>query len=137
MNRGQTVHSVSEWDIEEVAAAIVDSAIRVHRGLGPGLLESAYQTCLKYELERSKHVVACEQRLPIRYREVFIDAGYRLDMVVDDLVVIENKAVERLLPIHSAQLLTYLKLSGHKVGFVLNWNVKLMKNGIKRYVNEL
>lgn len=139
MNRkdAKTAKDTTERDIEDVAAAIVDLAIKVHRTLGPGLLESVYQACLEYELERAGLKVRCEVPLAIRYGEVRIEAGYRLDMLVDDMVVIENKTVDRLLPIHAAQLLTYLKLSDRRLGFLLNWNVKLMKNGIKRFVNNL
>ena len=124
-------------EIETAASRIVDSAIKVHRTLGPGLLESAYQKCLAYELQRVGSAVECEVPLPIQYREVTIDAGFRVDMVVDGLVIIENKTVERIAPIHEAQLLTYLKLSGLKLGFLLNWNVTLMKNGIQRMVHQL
>ena len=124
-------------EIEKVATAIVDSAVKVHRTLGPGLLESVYQTCLKFELEAAGFQVRCEVPLPIHYGDVLINAGYTIDMIVEDLVVIENKTVERILPIHTAQLFTYLKLSGHHLGFLLNWNVKLMKQGIQRYVNSL
>jgi GxxExxY protein len=126
-----------ETGIEAVATIIVDSAIKVHRALGPGLLESAYQTCLAYELRSCGLDVKCEVPLPVRYGELRVDAGYRIDMLIDDCVVIENKVVERILPIHSAQLLTYLKLSDKKLGFLLNWHVRLMKYGIKRFVNEL
>ncbi len=123
-------------DIEETARVIVDSAIRIHRALGPGLLESAYQACLAYELRSADLEVRCEVPLPVRYREVFVDAGYRIDMLVNESIVIENKVVERLLPIHSAQLLTYLKLSNHRLGFLLNWNQTLMKSGIKRLIMD-
>ena len=123
--------------IEQVAVSIVDSAIRVHRKLGPGLLDSAYQKCLAYELRQAGVTVACEVPLPIEYGEIEIEVGYRIDMLVADQIVVENKVVEQLLPIHEAQLLTYLKLSGHKLGFLLNWHVPLMKHGIKRMVNNL
>ena len=124
-------------DIEDVATNIVDAAIKVHRALGPGLLESAYQKCLEYELCRRNLKVACEMLLPILYDGQQIDAGHRIDMLVEDCVIIENKAVDRLLPIHQAQLLTYLKLRGCRLGFLLNWKVPLMKQGIKRMVNSL
>ena len=139
MNRedAKDAKGLGQKDIEQAAAIIVDSAIKVHRALGPGLLESAYQACLRYELESAGLEVKCEVPLPIQYGKVLIDAGYRIDMLVGDLVIIENKAVERVLPIHAAQLLTYLKLSNRHLGFLLNWNVKLMKDGIKRYVNDL
>lgn len=126
-----------KMDIEDVGRIIVDSAIRVHRALGPGLLESAYQACLAYELRSAGLNVKCEVPLPVQYGEIQIDAGYRIDMLVNDCVVIENKAVERILAIHAAQLLTYLRLSDRRLGFLLNWHVKLMKQGIKRYVNNL
>jgi GxxExxY protein len=123
--------------IEEVGAAVVDSALTVHQELGPGLLESAYQNCLAHELRSRDLHVECEVDLPISYRGLEIDAGYRVDMIVDDCVLIENKAVEKTLPIHAAQVLTYLQLSGIRLGFLLNWNVRLMKNGITRLVNNL
>ena len=124
-------------DVEEVGSCIVSSAAKVHRALGPGLLESAYQKCLAYELRGKGMTVECELLLPIRYEGVEIDAGYRIDMLVERQVIIENKAVEKVLPIHEAQLLSYLKLRGLRLGFLLNWNVVLMKHGIKRMVNGL
>jgi len=124
-------------DIEETAKAIVHSAIRVHKALGPGLLESVYQQCLAYELEKAGYGVACEVALPVTYEDVKIDLGFRADMLVDKSVIIENKTVEKILPIHQAQLLTYLKLTDLQLGFLLNWNVTLMKDGIKRMVNNL
>jgi GxxExxY protein len=124
-------------DIEAIATDIVDSAIKVHRALGPGLLESAYQHCHAYELRQRGRRVLMEVSLPLLYENQKIDVGYRLDTLVDDVIIIENKAASSLLPIHEAQLLTYLKLSGCKIGFLLNWNVNLMKNGIKRVVLNL
>lgn len=124
-------------DIEAVGSDIVDCAIKVHRALGPGLLESAYQYCLKHELQKRNRHVLTEVTLPIVYDGQTIDAGYRIDMLVEDLVIVENKAVESLLPIHEAQLITYLKLRDCHLGFLLNWNVKLMKHGIRRVVNDL
>jgi GxxExxY protein len=138
LNRKDAKNAKNEkMDIENVARIIVDSAIKVHRALGPGLLESAYQACLAYELRFAGLRVKCEVPLPVQYGEIHIDAGYRIDMLVDNCVVIENKAVERILPIHAAQLLTYLRLSDRRLGFLLNWHVKLMKHGIKRFVNNL
>ena len=121
-------------DIEATAREIVHAAIKVHRAVGPGLLESVYQKCLAYELEKIGIKVACEIPLPVTYENIVIDIGFRLDMLIDDCVVIENKTVEHLLPIHNTQLLTYLKLSNLKLGFLLNWNVPLMKDGIKRMI---
>jgi len=123
-----------ESDPDAVASAIVDSAIKVHRALGPGLLESAYHQCLAHELRLRGFCVDSEVPLPVRYEGLRVDAGYRVDMIVDRAVLVENKAVERLLPIHEAQLLTYMRLSGIALGFLLNWNVRLMKTGIRRMV---
>jgi GxxExxY protein len=122
-------------DIEDIAKEIVDSAITVHKHLGPGLLESVYQACLAFELSDRGLSVACEVALPVHYRGHIIDYGYRLDMLIEDCVIIENKAVDQILPIHQAQLLTYLKLRNCWLGFLLNWNVSRMKDGIKRLVN--
>ena len=119
---------------EALAASIVDAAIKVHRVLGPGLLESAYEACLSHELKMRGHSVECQAVLPIRYEDVRVEAGYRIDMVVDKLAILELKAVEKLLPIHEAQLMTYLKLSNLRLGFVLNFNVPLLKDGIRRRV---
>ena len=124
-------------DIEEIAKNIVDAAIKVHRALGPGLLESAYQRCLVYELRKRGLQVEHELSVPIAYDGQMIDAGYRIDALVEGRIIIENKAVESLLPIHEAQLLTYMKLRRCRLGFLLNWNVRLMKNGIKRMIIDL
>jgi GxxExxY protein len=124
-------------DIEEIGRNIVHSAIKVHKALGPGLLESVYQKCLAYELEKAGLKVKCEFPLPVQYETIKIDVGFRADMIVDDAVIIENKTVDKIAPIHEAQLLTYLKLTNLNLGFLLNWNVPLMKDGIKRMVNNL
>jgi len=123
--------------IEEIASRIVAAAMKVHTALGPGLLESAYQKCMAYELEKDGIEVECEVLLPIMYEGIAINAGYRIDMIAGGRVIIENKTVEKLLPIHEAQLLTYLKMKGCRIGFLLNWNVPRMKDGIKRMVNNL
>jgi GxxExxY protein len=124
-------------NIEEIARKIVDAAIKVHTVLGPGLMESAYQKCMEYELKKNGVSVECEVTLPITYEKIKIDAGYRIDMLAGSSVIVENKTVEKLLPVHEAQLLTYLKMKNCKVGFLLNWNVPHMKDGIKRMVNNL
>jgi GxxExxY protein len=126
-----------KMEIEEVAKHVVDAAIKVHRALGPGLLESAYQHCLTYELRKRGMRVDCEVLLPIVYDGQKIDAGYRIDMFVEGKIIVENKTVEVLAPIHEAQLLTYLKLKDCRIGFLLNWNVSIMKKDIKRMVNKL
>jgi hypothetical protein len=111
--------------------------LAVHRELGPGLLESTYQACLAHELAARGIEVYCEVELPVKYKGLEIEAGYRIDMLVADSIVIENKSVQAYLPIHEAQLLTYMKLSGCRLGFLVNWNVPLIKDGIKRMVNNL
>ena len=116
-------------DIEDIGKKIINSAIKVHRYLGPGLLESAYQKCLAYELQKIGLKVECELLL--------IESGYRIDMIVEDIIIIENKTVEKILPIHEAQLLTYLKLRNCPLGYILNWKTALLKDGIKRMVNNL
>ncbi len=124
-------------EIEEVATAIVDAAVKVHKALGPGLLESAYQHCLTYELRKRGLKVETEVLLPVVYDGQHFDIGYRMDMLVENCVIVENKTVDQLAPIHEAQLLTYLKLRDCRLGFLLNWNVTLMKHGIRRKVNGL
>ena len=119
---------------EELAAAIVDSALMVHKALGPGLLESAYQSCLAYELRERGISVALEIECPVIYKSIRLDCGYRIDMMIGDEVLIENKAVDTLLPIHQAQLLTYMKLTQRKLGFLINWNVPLIKDGLHRMI---
>ena len=121
-------------EIELVGRAVVDAALRVHRSLGPGLLESVYEVCLKYELEKAGFEVRRQVPLPIIYDGKPLDAELRLDLVVNDCVLIEAKAVESLLPVHDAQVLTYLKLGGYRLGFLINFNVGLIKNGIHRRV---
>jgi len=117
---------------EEAGKQIVDAALKVHRALGPGLLESAYQACLAYELRKRGLHVACEVEQPVFYDGQQIEVGYRLDMLIEDCVIVENKAVERILPIHQAQLLTYLRLRKCSLGYLINWHVPLIKDGIQR-----
>jgi len=120
---------------EELGRVIVDCAVRVHSALGIGLLESAYETCLVHELVKAGLRVEKQVVLPVEYDGVRLDAGYRLDLLVGGRVIVEIKAVERLMPVHTAQLLTYLKLSKLRLGYLLNFNVLRMKEGIKRVVN--
>lgn len=114
---------------------IIACAVRVHRALGPGLLESAYTACLSYELDTSGLSVAQAQPVPLEYGNVRLDCGYRLDIVVNDHVILEIKSVKRLAPIHEAQLQTYLKLTGYPAGLLMNFNVELVTRGIKRRLN--
>ena len=122
--------------LNQITNRIISASIDVHRVLGPGLLESAYEACLAYELAERGLKVELQKPLPIIYKEVKLDGGYRLDLVVQELVVVEIKAVDRLSPIHEAQLLSYLRLSGYKVGLLINFNVTVLKNGLRRMVNE-
>jgi GxxExxY protein len=124
-------------DLNWITGQVVDASMKVHSALGPGLLESAYKGCLLYELRRRGLHVEFEVVLPVQYEGVQIDVGYRIDLVVEGLVIVELKSVEKLAPIHEAQLLTYLKLSGKKVGLLINFNVVHLKDGIKRMVNKL
>jgi GxxExxY protein len=119
---------------EQLTEHIIGAAIEVHRELGPGLLESAYEQCFCHELHMRDLAFQCQLDLPVMYKGLKLDCGYRLDVVVDDSVVIELKSVEQILPIHQAQLLTYLRLSGKKVGLIINFNVAVLKNGIVRRV---
>ena len=122
-----------------VGGGIADSScgvIEVHRRFGPGLLESTYSTCLKIELESRGHVVSVRVPVPLEDRGVRIDAAYWIDMLVDDRVILELKAVEALAPVHTAQMLTYLRLTGRVVGLLINFNVPVAKDGIKRIVNR-
>lgn len=120
----------SNW----ISRQVIGAAIEVHKNLGPGLLESAYQACHKHELGLRGIPVRTEVALPLEYKGVKLEPGYRMDEVVDDLVVVEIKAVERLEPIHEAQLLTYLRLSGIWLGLLINFNVPILRQGIKRLV---
>ena len=124
-------------DFEAIAREIVDSAIRVHTRLGPGMLESAYEACMEYELNQRSLAVKKQIPMPVQYDNLAIDIGYRLDLVVEEAVVIELKSVKRLLPIHTAQLLSYLRAGDYRLGFLLNFNTVHMRDGIKRVVNRL
>jgi GxxExxY protein len=124
-----------EAKLEAIGKAIVEASLRVHTALGPGLLENAYQACLMHDLRNLGFVVQSEVPMPIAYLGQNLDVGYRLDLLIEGLVVVEIKAVERLLPVHQAQLLSYLKLSGLRLGFLLNFNVCHMREGIKRMAN--
>ena len=124
-----------EWSsINELTDRIIGAAIEVHKALGPGLLESAYESCLAYELSLLKIGFERQVPLPVRYKSLPLDCGYRLDFLVENLVVLELKAVERLEAIHEAQMLTYLKLGGWRVGLLINFNVPVLKRGIRRLI---
>lgn len=121
-------------EVEDVATQVVDSAYSVHRSLGPGLLESAYECCLEYELGKRGYQVRSQVSLPVFYDNLYLDVGYRFDLLIDNCIIIEVKAVEELIPIHTSQILTYLRFSGHRLGFLINFNSKNFKDGIKRVV---
>ena len=123
-------------DLNDLTRDIIGSAIHVHRELGPGLLESAYSTCLATELRLRHHDVGVKIPVPLVYREVRIETAYWLDMLVDDRVIVELKSVEQLAPIHQAQLLTYLRLAARPVGLLINFNELVLKNGVKRVINS-
>jgi GxxExxY protein len=124
----------SSGDRDPLSERVIGLAIDVHRALGPGLLESAYEECLCLELRQAEIAHARQAPLPIVYKGTRLDCGYRLDVVVDNALILEIKAVEQLLPIHEAQILTYLRLSRHKVGPIINFNTALLKNGVRRFV---
>jgi GxxExxY protein len=131
------VKDTMKTELNKITEIIIGAAMAVHRELGPGLLESAYEACLAYELPDRGLSVERQKALPVRYRGVNVDCGYRIDLLVEGKVIVELKAVERLEAIHKAQLISYLKLSGCKVGLLINFNVKVLKDGIRRLVNEL
>lgn len=120
--------------VDKVAKAVVDSAFRVHTELGPGLLENVYEVCLAHELRSRGLAVERQVALPVIYHGLQVEAGLRLDLIVAETVIVEVKAVESLLPVHKAQVLTYLKLSGRSLGLLINFNVPLIKDGIKRII---
>lgn len=121
----------------ELSEQIIGAASEVHRSLGPGLLENAYQECPAHEFALRNLPFEREKKLTVRYKGVNLDCGYRVDFLVDKLVVVELKVVERLLPVHMAQVLTYLRLSGCKLGLLINWNVQALRDGVNRVVLDL
>ena len=123
-------------DLNEITGEIVDAAIKVHKILGPGLLESAYKTCLAFELRRRGLKVETEVAVPILYDGIVIDIGYRMDLLVEDQVPVELKAVSEIIPVFKAQLLSHLKLSDKRVGLLINFHVELLKDGIVRMANN-
>lgn len=122
--------------LDAITRKIIGAAVSVHRALGPGLLESAYEACLTFELRELGLRVEQQKPLPVVYKGVKLDCGYRLDLVVEGCVIVEVKAVEQLTALHKAQVLSYLKLSGLAVGLLINFHVELLKNGVRRVVNE-
>jgi len=132
-SRSDSFEEVSA-ELDEIAAQIVDSAFKVHSKLGPGLLENAYEACLVYELQKRRLKVERQKQLPIAYEEVRLDVGYRLDLLVNESVVVELKITDGFHPIQQAQMMTHLKLTGVRLGLIINFNVPLIKQGIRRVV---
>ncbi|MBF0293058.1 MAG: GxxExxY protein [Nitrospinae bacterium] len=124
-------------EINQITKKVIGVAIEIHKILGPGLLESAYEECLCYELSTARISFRRQVDLPVSYKEVKLDCGYRIDLLVEEEVIIELKAVEKLLPIHEAQLLTYLKMTDKRLGLLINFNVPALRDGIKRIANRL
>ncbi len=127
--------SASPLTAQEISHAVITAAMRVHSALGPGLLESTYTACLQHELRKVGYTSITQVALPVVYDGVKLDLGYRIDLLVEDLVVVELKSVDAISPVHQAQLLSYLKLSGRPLGLLINFNVLHLKDGIKRFVN--
>jgi GxxExxY protein len=123
--------------LNQISGEVVDGAVHVHRDLGPGLLESTYETCLTYELRERGLAVRTQVPVPIVYKGIRLKQGYRIDMLVEEAVVVEIKTIVGIHPVHEAQLLTHLKHSGHRLGLLLNFDVPLMRDGIKRIANRL
>jgi GxxExxY protein len=124
-------------DIEDIGRTVIGAALKIHSKVGPGLLESAYETCMLYELEKQRLRARSQVLIPLRYEELIVDNGYRIDLLVEEAVVVELKAVTAILPVHRGQLLSYLRLGGFKLGFLLNFHVAQMRDGIVRMVNGI
>jgi GxxExxY protein len=128
------MHQGIDGSLDDLAKQVVDATFKVHKALGPGLLESAYEVCLGIELRKRDIRFVCQQPVSIAYENETVESALRLDMLIDNRLILELKAVENLLPVHEAQLLTYLKLTGYRLGLLINFNVPLIKHGIKRLV---
>ena len=126
---------VFKVELKDISGSIINAAMEVHTVLGPGLLESTYEKCLKHELSLRKLTALSQVTLPINYKNKIIDEGYRLDLLVENQIIVELKTVEKFIPLHEAQLLSYLKMSNKKVGLLINFNVTRLKYGIKRIIN--
>ncbi|WNJ98237.1 GxxExxY protein [Thalassospiraceae bacterium LMO-JJ14] len=124
-------------NLEGIASSVVDAALKVHSALGPGLLEDVYEKCLAMELQKRGYKVERQVAVPVEYEGAFFETGYRLDLLIDESFVVEVKAVEKMMPVYLAQILTYLRLGKMKLGLLLNFNVPKMRDGIRRVVNDL
>ena len=121
-------------EFDELSRRIIGCALEVHKNLGPGLLESAYEQCLSYELQKANIVFTRQHPLPIKYKGIKLDCGYRADLLIDNQIIVELKSIDKIIPLHEAQLLTYMKLAGVPLGLLINFNVRQLKTGIKRFV---
>lgn len=121
-------------EFEDLTRKIIGASIEVHKALGPGLLESAYEECLFYELTQHSLKVERQKPVPVVYKEIKLDYGYRIDLLVEDSVIVELKSIDTFAPVHEAQILTYMKFANKKIGLLINFNVTVLKNGLKRYV---
>jgi len=128
------VHKGHEIEFDQLSNRVIGCALEVHRTLGPGLLESTYEQCLAHELSRSNIPFKLQWPLPVKYKGIKLDCGYRVDLFVDDELIVELKSVDKIMGIHRAQLLTYMKLSAVRIGLLINFNVEILKAGIKRFV---
>ena len=126
----------SRDELNEISGRIIEFSIKVHKALGPGMLEGAYEICLMHELAQHGFQVQSQLTLPIVYDGVRLDAGYRIDLVVEECVIVELKAIDRLMPVHEAQLPSYLRMSDLRLGLLINFNVKLLRDGVRRVVNN-
>ena len=132
--KGAKVKRKTIVKFDELSNKVLGCAIEVHRELGPGLLESTYEQCLAYELNRAKIPFKLQVELPVEYKQIKLDCGYRIDLLADDRLIVELKSVEQLLTIHQAQVLTYMKLAGVSVGLLINFNVDVLRKGVRRFV---
>lgn len=121
-------------EFDELSNKVIGLAIEVHRELGPGLLENTYKQCLAYELSQAEINFQIEVELPVRYKNILISCGYRIDLLIENKLIIELKSVDKILPVHKAQLLTYMRLANIKIGLLMNFNEKILKDGIERFV---
>jgi GxxExxY protein len=134
MISNRIIKRTNDTELEKITSEVIDCIFKVHKTLGPGLLESAYETCLMYEIKKRGLKAIKQKQLPLLYDGIKLDAGYRIDILVEDKLILEIKAAESLTDVHLAQVITYLKLSENKLGLLVNFNVTLIKNGIKRVV---
>jgi GxxExxY protein len=130
----QRAQSSTEASVNRITEAIIGAAMKVHSALGPGLLESAYEVCMSHELRKTGFKVLSQVALPVHYDGIELEVGYRVDLIVEDRVIVELKCVEKIIPVHEAQIISHLRLSGKRVGLLINFHVRSLKDGIKRFV---